>query len=221
MKLLGTANAKTVKGEKKGYLTAVMYLAPFNLSGFQVCPKASKGCAAACLNTAGRGRFDKIQNARLRKTKKFFEDKDGFMRQLIKDIRALLRKAEREDMTPCVRLNGTSDIPWERIRYEGKTLFEIFPNVQFYDYTKRVKRDPPSNYHLTFSLSEDNDDEARQALANGMNVAVVFKKTPDQFWGFDVVDGDETDLRFLDPPGVIVGFKAKGDAKNDTSGFVR
>lgn len=221
MKLLGTQNAKTVKGEKKGYLTAVMYLAPFDLSGYQVCPKASKGCASACLNTAGRGKMDNVQQARIRKTQLFFSDKKSFMKQLIKDIKAVVRKANREDMTPCIRLNGTSDIPWERVRYEDQNIFEIFPNVQFYDYTKRVKRTQLDNYHLTFSLSEDNDEDAKKALENGMNVAVVFKKMPQEFWGRQVVDGDETDLRFLDPKDVIVGLKAKGQAKKDKSGFVR
>lgn len=225
MKLLGTANAKTIKGEKKGYLTAVMYLAPYNQSGYQVCPKASKGCAAACLYTAGRGRMDRVQQSRIRKTLMFFQEKERFMSQLERDIEALIRKADREDMTPCVRLNGTSDIPWERIKYgnDKKTIFEKFPAVQFYDYTKRVKRDPPPNYHLTFSLSEDNDDEAKEALKRGMNVAVVFRSPdfPSEFWGHKVIDGDETDLRFIDPDGVIVGLKAKGDAKSDTSGFVR
>lgn len=225
MKLLSYSNPKIAKNVKKGYLGAILHLAPFNQSGYQVCKNASEGCAEACLYHQGRGRFDNVKNARIRKTQEFFTKKAEFMAQLERDIASVLRKAEREDKIPCIRLNGTSDIPWERVRYgeDRKNIFEKFPDVQFYDYTKRPDRkDLPPNYHLTFSLAEDNDENARTAISQGLNVAVVFRdELPKTFMKLPVVDGDETDLRFLDPKGCIVGLKAKGSAKSDTTGFVR
>ncbi len=142
---------------------------------------------------------------------------------LIKETRALIRKAERENLIPVVRLNGSSDIPFERVRVgEYENIMAIFPDVQFYDYTKRANRKAlPTNYHLTFSLAEDNDADARTAFAHGLNVAVVFDKVPTTFNEQRVINGDETDLRFSDPSGVIVGLKAKGKARKDMSGFVR
>jgi hypothetical protein len=231
MKLLNIdQNAKTVKGQKKGYMTGVMYMAPANLSGYEVCPMRSKGCTAACLNTAGRGKFDNIQQSRINKTKFFFTNRPEFMDQLVKEISALVNKAEKAGFIPCVRLNGTSDIVWESVPINEpdgshfENLMALFPDVQFYDYTKRHNRkNLPSNYHLTYSLAEDNDQRAQLALANGMNVAAVFadRHYPKQYLGVRVVDGDESDLRFLDPKGVVVGLYAKGKAKKDTTGFVR
>lgn len=221
MKLLSTSNTKIVKGEVVGYSTAILHLAPWKLSGYNVCPKASAGCAAACLNTAGRGQFNTVQEARIRKTKEFFEDRVEFMRLLEKDIDLHVRSSIRREMIPCIRLNGTSDIPWERLVVrDGKCIMELFPQIQFYDYTKRTGRQVLPNYHLTFSLAEDNHDEARKELARGLNVAAVFRHPPEVFWNHPVIDGDETDLRFLDPPNSVVGLKAKGKAKKDTSGFV-
>ena len=234
MKLLTLGNTKTVKGEAMGFQTYIMHLAPSTLSGYQTCPKASKGCAAACLNTAGRGRFTAIQEARIRKTKWFFEDRESFMAQLVKDIYAAIRKAKREGFTPVFRLNGTSDIRWETVPVVHPTntdgfdkpvvynnIMEMMPAVQFYDYTKLPnRRDIPSNYHLTFSRSESNELDALRILANGeMNVAVVFDTLPTKWAGVKVIDGTETDLRFLDEQGVVVGLVAKGKAKKDTSGF--
>ena len=206
-----------------GYQGAVLHLAPHRESlKYNVCSNASKGCSDACLFHQGRGRFDNVRNARIRKTLMFFEDKEGFMKELIKDIAAVLRKADREDKIPTIRLNGTSDIPWERVMFEGKNIFSYFPETQFYDYTKRPDRkNLPDNYHLTFSLSEDNDEFAKQMMSQGMGVAAVFRELPETLWGYPVFDGDETDLRFLDPPGHIIGLKAKGSARHDTSGFVR
>jgi hypothetical protein len=209
------------------YLSAILHLAPSILSGRNTCPDSSEGCRKACLNTAGRGKFSNVQAARIRKTNEFFKDRAVFFSQLEKDIGALVRKAAREKLKPVVRLNGTSDIPWEM----GK-LFSRWPNVQFYDYTpslkrlKRLKRfhaaDKALNYHLTFSRKEDNDSECRQALKLGFNVAVVFKYKPfpKTFLWYPVIDGDMTDYRFNDAPGSIVGLLAKGLAKRDTSGFV-
>lgn len=234
MSLLTTGNPKIAKGEALGYLTSILHLAPSRLSGFNVCPMATAGCAAACLNTAGRGGIIKkgettnvIQKARIRKTLEFFNNRDAFMARLVKDIRNAIKLARKHEITPVFRLNGTSDIRWETVKVTEKgvtydNVMSMFPDVQFYDYTKIPNRkNIPANYHLTFSLAEDNDTSAKVALDNGLNVAVVFKALPAKFMNRPVVNGDETDLRFLDPTGVIVGLKAKGKAKKDTSGFVR
>lgn len=227
------ANAKTVKGQKQGYMTAVLYLAPVDLSGWQVCPMASAGCAAACLNTAGRGAFSATQRARIEKTQFYFRDRVAFMAQLVKEIAAFQRKAARKGLIPCVRLNGTSDIPWERVPCERDGVWHenimcAFPNLQFYDYTKRDnRRNLPVNYHLTFSLADGNEHNAAKAARNGLNVAAVYRTAVypvrDHIGGvaMPTVDGTETDLRFLDPQGVIVALCAKGKAKYDTTGFVR
>lgn len=243
------ADAKTVKGRKQGFLTGIMYFAPANISGRNVCPMASNGCREACLGWhAGRVNILKagetenmIRKARLAKTNWYFEDRETFMVSLVKEIGALVRKAARENLTPVVRLNGSSDIPWERVAVDGfSSVMERFPMVQFYDYTKIEKRavawargTMPANYHLTFSMAENNEASAYFVLGAGGNVAAVFFKVPETYVfgpgsSFDnvavsyrVVDGDKTDLRFLDDVNVIVGLKAKGDAKHDTSGFVR
>ena len=221
MKLLTVGNTKTVKGEALGYMTFIMHLAPSTLSGYNTCPMASKGCAEACLNTAGRGRFTAIQEARIRKTRWFFEDRETFMAQLVKDIQAAIRKADREGFTPVFRLNGTSDIRWETVPVMGfRNIMEMFPSQTFYDYTKlQNRRNIPTNYHLTFSRSEENYESLHEMMAKGYNVAVVFNNLPSVYNGYKVIDGTETDLRFLDPKRVIVGLLAKGKAKKDTSGF--
>ena len=228
MALLNQGNAKTRKGEKKGFVTFGIHLAPANLSGFNVCKDASIGCAAACLNTAGRGAMSSVQRARIEKTRMFFTDKQGFLVDLWSEIRKAIRTASKKAMTPCFRLNLTSDLPWEKIRFNGESVFEAFPQVQFYDYTKNAERmtaflagEMPSNYHLTFSRSESNGKVAEAFIRSGGNVAVVFRNTLPKSWsGAAVVDGDETDLRFLDPRGVVVGLVEKGKAKVDDSGFV-
>jgi hypothetical protein len=221
VKLLTIGNTKTVKGEALGYMTFIMHLAPSTLSGYNTCPMASKGCAAACLNTAGRGRFTATQEARIRKTRFFFEDRTSFMGQLVKDIEAAVRKADREGMIPVFRLNGTSDIRWETVPVGGfRNIMEMFPTVQFYDYTKLAnRRDLPANYHLTFSRSESNYVDVATVMGTDTNVAIVFDELPSTFNGRTVIDGTETDLRFLDPKGIVVGLLAKGKAKKDTSGF--
>ena len=229
------ADAKTVKGLKKGVLTGVLYLAPAMVSGYQVCPNATDGCSAACLYTSGHGKFTKTQNARINKTKWFFEDRESFMQVLVKDIDSLIRKANREGLIPAVRLNGTSDIAWEKIKVvrdgvEYRSLMDAYPDIQWYDYTKILGRKRAlamPNYHLTFSLAENNDADALKALAQGYNVAVVLNigrkaDKPASWGGFPMIDGDESDVRFLDPKGGhMVGLFAKGDAIHDDSGFVR
>lgn len=229
-----SADAKTVKGEAIGYLTGVLYFTPHLLSGYQVCAKATTGCIFGCLFTAGRGVYLKTQNARIRKTKLFFEDYPLFIRMLISDMHRLIRKAKRMGLTPVVRLNGTSDIPWEKysIDIDGvyyRNIMAAFPDVVFYDYTKiynrKAVKDIP-NYSLTFSLADGNDKDAIKALENGMNVAVVIhakrKETkPVKFSGYDAIDGDLNDVRTLDGANKIVLLRAKGKAAKDTSGFVK
>jgi hypothetical protein len=241
--LLTTGNPKTAKGEGSGYLTAIMHLAPASLSGRNVCPHASAACIAACLNTAGRGGIgldadglNMIQAARIRRTRFFQRDREAFMAQLASEIRKHVKSAERHGLIPAVRLNGTSDLPWERFPIEGQPhIFAAFPGVTFYDYTKFPIRLRPlvasiPNYSLTFSLSESNDERAREALEAGVNVAAVFDvrrsgDLPASFelsgMSYPVLDGDKTDLRFTDPSGYIVGLRAKGRAVRDRTGFVR
>ena len=223
-------NAKTIKGQLKGYLTGILYLAPSNESGVvNTCGYASQGCSAACLFTAGRGAFQNVRKARVEKTMLFHSAKAEFMDQLVDDVKALKKKAEKLGFNPCVRLNGTSDISWETIPVgKASNIFELFPDVPFYDYTKNIKKvlklkeNPLTNYSLTFSRSESNASHAELALSLGVNVAMVFKDLEKVDFAFNrpVINGDESDLRFLDPKGVIVGLKAKGKAKHDNSGFV-
>lgn len=228
MKLLTTANAKIRKGEKIGFKTFGIHLAPASLSGFNVCKDASLGCIYSCLNTAGMGAFSNVQLARIEKTRLFFKDKAVFLSQLIKEITAAIKSAEKQNLTAVFRLNLTSDLPWEKIKLNGKSVFDLFPQVTFYDYTKSPERmtaflagDMPKNYHLTFSKSETNGAIAESILKSGGNVAMVFRKSlPAKWLGVDVINGDETDLRFLDGAGKIVGLVEKGKAKKDESGFV-
>jgi len=218
MKLLTINNFKTVKGEKLGVLTAILYLAPAKISGYEVCPRRSAGCTAACLYTAGMGAFSNVQQARINKTKMYFEDRPNFLFQLEKDIKALVKKAKKLNMKPAIRLNGTSDINWM-----SSGIMDKFPDVQFYDYTKvlrRLKDKIPTNYNITFSKSEDNNSECETALELGFNVAAVFKNLPQQYMGRQVINGDETDVRFADGKGVVIGLTAKGRARKDLSGFV-
>jgi hypothetical protein len=228
-KLLSTANPKIQKGTKLGYLSFILHLSPADLSGREVCPKRTAGCTQACLNTAGRGgMFRKgentnvIQQARIRKTQYFFEARDYFMMDLYDDIKRAIRYAERQGLKPVFRLNGTSDLAWEKYTINENNLFELFPNVQFYDYTKVLGRKTSKykNYHLTFSAADGNDADVEKAMAQGMNVAVVFDEIPQTYKGKSVFNADDTDLRFLDPRGVVLGLKAKGRAKKDYSGFV-
>jgi hypothetical protein len=189
--------------------------------------------------TAGRHRI-RIVRARIRRTKWFKSDRAAFMARLERDIAALERSARRHGLKPAVRLNGTSDLPWENLRFTGAdgkayaNLMQRFPRVQFYDYTKvatRFARPLPANYDLTFSAADGNDRAVQVALQHGARVAVVFGNAarpaarkwdlPETFEGRQVVDADKHDLRFLEPAGVVCGLRAKGLAKSDDSGFVR
>jgi hypothetical protein len=216
-------NAKTPKGESLQVLTGILYLAPAKISGYEVCPRRTEGCTKSCLYTAGMGKFSNVQQGRIRRTKMFFEQRDMFLSMLKLDIRILELMAANKGMTTAVRLNGTSDIDWTRFG-----IMEEFPNVRFYDYTKvlnRLSKPLPTNYSLTFSRSGHNDIECDAAIRMGANVSVVFaisKKSPmPTTWnGAPVFDGDDTDARFLDPKKHVIGLRAKGKAKYDTSGFV-
>lgn len=237
------SNPKVAKNGKLGVMTAPLHLAPYNLSGFNVCAQASKGCIRACLHTAGNPAYmEQKEKSRLEKTRAYFKARDAFMALLAFEIDALVRKAHKAGMEPGVRLNATSDLPWEvrEIEVDGRRvkLMDHFRHVQFYDYTKITKRAlawangyMPKNYHLTFSKTEDNDPDVWRVLTAGGNVAIVFSRDryrdvltkgramlPDGDW--PVTDGDAHDFRPVDPVGVVVALKAKGDARQDTSGFV-
>jgi hypothetical protein len=240
MKLFSTGNPKVLKGTKQGFNTYILHLAPANISGYETCPKRTAGCTAACLNTAGRGGMFKkgentnvIQQARIRKTQFFFEERAGFFEWLVKDIELAIKQSAKKNLVPVFRLNGTSDLSFEKYEVVRngvlyRNIFEAFAEVQFYDYTKILGRkvNDIANYHLTFSAADGNDVDVRKAIAQGYNVATVFgiKKSlpmPDTYEGRPVFNGDDSDLRFLDPKGVVVGLYAKGKAKKDTSGFVK
>lgn len=220
MRLLtdGASNPKTAKSSDYGYLTGILHLAPHIQSGYQVCASASPGCSSQCLYFQGRGRMSTVQQARIRKTKLWFENREAFLADLIKDISSLVRRADKNNLKPCVRLNGTSDIRWE-----STGIMDLFPSTIFYDYTKHKNRKRlPKNYSLTFSRSEvTTNEDVDQAINNGMNVAVVFKDRLPLYWNnIPVIDGTTHDLRFLDPKSCIVGLVAKGTAKKDKTGFV-
>lgn len=234
MKLLTKSNLKGMKGEKKGYQTWILHLAPHTLGGINTCPKATLGCIASCLNTAGHGGMFKagetvfnttnnVQLARKRKTQFFANDRKGFLELLVDDIQKAINYSVKKSFIPVFRLNGTSDISWEKyIIKDGKNIFQLYPDVQFYDYTKVLhhKVDHIDNYHLTFSRAESNQVDVDYALKIGMHVAMVFNTTPMEYKGIPVYDADDTDLRFLDPDNHIIGLRAKGKAKKDESGFV-
>lgn len=223
----GISNPKTAKSDKRdGLETLILHLAPWKLSGFNVCSSASEGCIEACLNTAGRGRMTAVQLARIARTKFWFADPIGFKAQIVSELQAFSRRCDKLGNRGAVRMNGTSDILWEK---QWPQLFTTFPHIQFYDYTKHVKRCLggyvlPSNYHLTFSRSEKNQADCLRVLEAGRhNVAVVFggKNFPSSWEGYPTYSADNDDLRFLDPPGGHVGaLYAKGKGKKDATGFV-
>jgi hypothetical protein len=220
MKLLAT-NTKLEKGSKLNWNTKGLSLAPANLSGKQLCPHRSAGCELACLNTAGMGIFSNVQEARINKAKFLIEKRADFLAALNKELQLLHKKALKGEKI-AVRLNVLSDLPWHNM-----IDMSAFPALNFYDYTPNLARmiqflngELPANYHLTFSRKENNQAKVELVAAMGGNVAVVFDKLPKTYLGKEVIDGDATDLRVLDPKGVIVGLKAKGKGKKDTSGFV-
>lgn len=214
-KLLSKDNAKTIKGEKEGIKTFIVYLSPFtqNEKGINLCSHASEGCVKSCLFGSGRGgMFTSVEEARIKKTNFFVNNRENFLTQLIKEIKSVTKNNNKV----FIRLNGTSDIPFEKFKIDGKNIFEHFPSVQFYDYTKNplrmfkyLKNELPKNYYLTFSRSETNENICLYVLKMGGSVAMVFNKLPNKYKGFKVIDGDINDLRPLDDKNVIVGLKFK------------
>jgi hypothetical protein len=234
------SDAKTSKGQKLGYFTGIMYLSPHKMANGKtnVCGDATPRCIDACLNSAGRGAMNSVQTARVNKTLEFLENPKEFMVNIYKEIVKLQKKYGN---SLVIRLNGTSDLPFENIKVELEdryysNIFEAFPNVQFYDYTKNPRRamtNKIANYYLTFSRAETklNIEYSRNVLNEGKNVAMVFSKELHEKLvkmgkimynnrEVNVIDGDETDLRFLDMPNSIVALKAKGKAIKDNGGFV-
>lgn len=218
LSLLGTTNAKTSKGVAQGYITGILYLNPLD---FDLCPKSTEGCRKACLFTAGRGAMPNVIAGRTRKTKELIESRAKFILNLEIDIEKLVKKAKREGVKLAIRLNGTSDLPWHLKSY-AKDLMAMFPEVQFYDYTKVLKHwkaaQSISNYHMTFSASEENHAEYKEVLAKGGQVAIV-SSDPTLFTDYPTHNGDKHDLTFLQGSGYLV-LSPKGKAKKDETGFV-
>ena len=219
------SQTKMAKGEAFGYKTAILHLAPFTLSGKNVCPKASKECAAACLNTSGRGMMHSVQKARLDKTNYFWTNRNGFLWDLSKEIQQLKKRARSQGYKFAVRLNGTSDLAWHKFKIDGgSTIHELHPDVQFYEYTKvpNYLNHDVENLNVTFSDSGRNDKDISAAIDSGHNVAVVFAdRLPKKWKGKKVIDGDRHDLRFLDPSGVIIGLIAKGAGRKINNKFIK
>ena len=229
MPILNKGNSKTIKGEKYGWKTYGIHLSPNIVSGYNVCFDATTGCIDACLDTSGRGAMPSVQTARTNKTKRFFQDRKGFLTDLWKEVTSAVKSATKKESKFCMRPNLTSDLPWESIKHKGQSLMDAFNPCRFYDYTKSLKRftrflagELPENYHLTYSRSEETTDALVIALCkSGGNVAVVFReRLPETWLGFEVLNGDENDLRFKDKKGCIVGLIEKGLAKKDETGFV-
>lgn len=221
----GSTNAKTSKNPETTY---ILYLAPYtqNSKKINICPKASKGCAASCLFSAGRGAFSNVIQSRVNKTEYYLHDKEKFILQLAGELVKINKKASKETNQTLIRLNGTSDLDFVYL-LKKYANFDIsnYNNLHFYDYTKilgKVKKYiDHKNYTLTFSRAEDNEAETIQALNIGSNVSAVFAgDLPKTYKGFTVVDGDKTDSEMLAFKGIILGLKAKGKAKKDNSGFV-
>lgn len=236
-KLLTESNPKTRKGESQGYLSAVLHLAPHTLAGGRtVCPGSSPACRAACLNTAGRGRFDATQAARIKRTRLLQSSPKAFSILLESDLESLVRKADRLGMKPACRLNGTSDLPWCSMPY-FKSIIRDFANagVRFYDYTKvpaYLSHKSPVDYTFSVDLSSKrNVAFVRKVLGDGLRVRLAIvasgethkvrlERTHEALEGFwhptrsrVYVDGEQSDLRFLEPSDAIVVLKAKGPAK--------
>lgn len=223
-------NAKTVKGQKQGFMTGILYLSP----SIKVCPNSTKACLKACLNTAGRGIMKNVQAGRKRKTDYYQNDRQAFLSELVKDISTLKRRARKAGLIPVIRLNGTSDIDWKDLRFdsgkfEGYNVFELFSETQFYDYTKmplKMINNSYRNYHLTFSFSGENMESCQEMLDRELNVAYVYAadswidKMIKTGLSNKYINGDLHDLRFLDGKGKMILLKAKGKARKQESNFI-
>ena len=223
-----TTSTKIEKSNNYGteYQTSIAYMLPAWQSGHNACPDASPTCPTICIDTSGR--MPMVYDARAYRSNLFYDDRQAFGTKLMEETQGNVRRNEKKDLRTAQRMNGTTDYAWEHIKFDGVTIINRFPEIQFYDYTKSLKRAKqhvngamPSNYHLTFSRSENTPDATViELVTSGQNVAVVFDVVPTEWLGLPVIDGDEHDLRFIDPVGVIVGLKAKGKAKKDQTGFV-
>lgn len=210
---------KHIKSLKYSELTLSLYLAPAKMSGYEVCPGRTAECTKYCLNQSGKNlgpqkvKGDFINRSRITKTKLFFEHRDFFMNWLIAEIEAAIRKAERMTYKLSIRLNNTSDIDPEEFQINGVNLLEMYPDIQFYEYTKVASRadlmKKYKNYDVTFSYTGYNLTECQNMLLNKIRVAVVFKNLPEEWQGHKVIDGDEYDMRYKDKKDVIVGLKFK------------
>lgn len=218
--VMSNNNAKVLKNIEYGWETAILHFLPSDESGWNFCPSATEGCTNGCLNRTGNGGYPTVQDARFRRSFEYMTDRKAFLEKLDSDIAKLLRRCEKTGLNPCVRINGTSDIPSLAMKLARK-----WSDVQFYDYTavyKTLWLDKPENYYVTFSRKENNEEQCLKALENGFNVSVVFDKLPEtmRFWELEVIDGTQHDLRFLDPTPIIVGLLASGKARGDDTGFV-
>jgi len=222
----GTTNAKTAKNL---LTTFILYLAPYRsaIASFNVCPMATKGCIESCLFSAGRGAFSNVIEARLRKTRFFISYQMAFLIQLSEELTKISARAQKKGIKVAIRLNGTSDLDFikllrVKLNYDCLSL----KNLIFYDYTKvpnKVVNYKGQKYTLTFSRSETNWSDCIDMLHAGVNVSVLFdhkKPLPKVYQGYKVVDGDKSDIVMLKQRGVILGLRAKGKAKKDTTGFV-
>jgi len=211
-------SSKHEKAYKYNEMVYTIYLAPANSSGYEVCPGRTKWCTEACLNQSGRNIMDQgreiINGSRIKKTKLFFEDREFFVRWVVAEIKKAEKKAIDEGFRFSVRLNNTSDISPEDFLIEGVNILEMFPDITFYDYTKVFDRmkllDKYPNYDLTYSFTGNNWDQCKKILDDKTGrVAVVFNEVPDQYLGYTVINGNDYDMRYLDPKGVIVGLPYK------------
>ena len=211
-RLLASENLKLKKGLAYGWRGLGLSMAPARTSGYEVCASRSDECTTHCIFMAGKGPMFTVQWARIFRTLWFFEHRREFLDVLMSEI--------DRNRDAAIRLNVFSDIMWERVAPE---IFSTFPQVQFYDYTKHFKRmirPRPENYHLTFSLSESNADQALQVLKAGFNISAVVRTTAGSLWGYDIIDGDEHDLRFLDPSPCVVGLNPKGSLRASESEMI-
>jgi hypothetical protein len=215
-------NVKLAKNKKIGYYTYSISLSPASTSGHNVCPFSTPECRLGCLATSGRTRIEiysnrnRIQNSRITKTNLLFNEPEYFMKWLIAEIKYYQKKAINDGYLFSIRLNTISDIDWQNIKIFDQSIFEIFPEIQFYDYSKsHLKfKNKPKNYHLTYSFTGRNWNKCEELLQQGFNVAMVFNvkhenELPAMYKNYTVINGDKNDVRFLDSKGVIVGLKFK------------
>lgn len=234
-KILGTST-KVRWGEKIGVYTVVAYLSPAREAGVNMCP-FSAGCAAVCLgHSTGHLSYPYNRQCRIAKTLYWHLFRADFLAQLNAEIALHAVKARIKGMIPAVRLNGSSDVLWERFGVP-----QAHPGIRFYDYTKIPGRAVPSNYHLTFSIDEQPDSiqRSRHYLDSGGSAAVVVQSEDGTsrksakaaaayvisngfplLPNYPTTSGDDSDVRFRDAGSVVVLY-AKGPATRDRSGFVQ